>query len=156
MGYTDMWGTTPRVMLDNNRMVNSRNCTYDLRDYTVGDATPDTTHVARDNDIDPFQEHLKGIVKKEDTSTTTITPTISEGDSLSPSTLDLPEVEVVVSPLVETTRNPLLDDSMEVLIEPLDTKSFEPQGTTRSGCGYGVSDIKYIGPPKPEVDDHRD
>ena len=66
VGYTDMWGTTPRVMLDNNRMVNSRNCTYDLRDYTVGDATPDTTHVAGDNDTDPFQEHLKEIVKKED------------------------------------------------------------------------------------------
>ena len=34
MGYTSRWGTTPLVMLDRNRLVNSRNVTYDITDFS--------------------------------------------------------------------------------------------------------------------------
>ena len=33
VGYQDLWGTTPKILLSENRIVHSRNVTYDLSDY---------------------------------------------------------------------------------------------------------------------------
>ena len=47
VGYQDLWGTTPKVLLDANRLVHSRNVTYDLTKYDREDPNPNQVKAER-------------------------------------------------------------------------------------------------------------
>ena len=59
VGYQDMWGTTHKVLLDNNRMVHSRNCTFDIYDVGTGKRLPEATEVSLEN---RHQDHIMDLL----------------------------------------------------------------------------------------------
>ena len=59
VGYQDMWGTTHKVLLDNNRMVHSRNCTFDIYDVGTGERLPEATEVSLENH---HRDHLMDLL----------------------------------------------------------------------------------------------
>ena len=50
-----MWGTTHKVLLNNNYMVHSRNCTFDIYDVGTGERLPEATEVSLGHH---HQDHL--------------------------------------------------------------------------------------------------
>jgi hypothetical protein len=149
VGYQDLWGTTPKVLLDANRLVSSRNVTYDLANY--GSTAPDPNKVTTERDI--TITHTVEHSARPDTSPEESTGTdgsvrhsnplsiqegasqdvaISEGDdlssplSLSPSQWPSPEV-VISSPSQSAADSPSPWPSPEVII----SESCMPEVTGR-------------------------
>ena len=51
VGYQDLWGTTPKILLSENRIVHSRNVTYDLSDYQHEELDAQDSSQSKSNEV---------------------------------------------------------------------------------------------------------
>ena len=64
LGYQDMYSTTAKVLLDGNRMVHSRNVTYDIYDYGQDTVERPSPEAIKDNvEVDTFHNLLEDITQ---------------------------------------------------------------------------------------------
>ena len=85
VGYHDPWSTTPKILLDGNRIVHSRNVTYDMTEYkTISgkDPDPDPNRVSTAEDIIERAVSWRMSEPGKSNSKTTVTnnPLNGEGD----------------------------------------------------------------------------
>jgi hypothetical protein len=74
VGYQDIWGTTPKILLEGNRVIHSRNVTYEIDDYGLesvkrevedssAGAPPPSALSNADIFEDLLEEHVTGVAK---------------------------------------------------------------------------------------------
>ena len=122
VGYHDMWSTTHKVLLSNNRMVHSRNVTFDLNNFK----NDETIKEPESKWDDLLSSKLMDLpeIKLPDLGTS--------GQHL-PNPDTSPEGELVNSPLIDNDPTIIMEDC-EVVIAPEDIyHTPPPPPTTRSG-----------------------
>ena len=158
VGYQDMWSTTPKILLPENRIVHSRNCTYDIYDDGSDRRHPELTAEAVDTRLTAIDEQLIRLLLNGSFDKPDPVPALkwidnpiqnqdSQDEDLSRDALDFnldessaPEGDVV--DLKRESSDPSLSDFPDVFvnIDPLDM-STPPTG---KGCRTKYPVQRYI------------